>query len=441
MAKKGAVESDEQVLNDFREGMAGWANAVQAHKMAPPDPGFAGRLAALAQGASRCCSGVLGGGRGGVRVATRPEGRQRATLRAPARHRPTRPPRAMAPVRSGDHQAEHRRGRREHARRRPRLRTARHNRPRTVKRSGCRRPGHHAAPSRQGPAFRLTSSRATAPCGTEQQSKHTVHFRRSWHAGARGLPGVTLAFSRGTTAAAALEPQPADAQRRPVPRRARPTRPRGYGAGWEGLPAPPSSRFVSAIDGRPTKFRFRRQERENDRGSDPFEVGGSRVSKGGLHRNTELFAFPEFSIMGPRRPDEDPLSRHRQCARQVLGRREKLLFADSSCGPETGRCEAPGCTGNVKEFFVDFFANVVRTNFAAASRPVDGYSEDRSLPPFSRTLLVGSTSVTDRALAVPDDDRARLRCWAARARFPAMRPTNEGRHFAAGNAAARGAQR
>lgn len=52
MAKKGTVESDEQILNDFREGMAGWANAVQAHKMAPPDPGFAGRLAALAQGAA-----------------------------------------------------------------------------------------------------------------------------------------------------------------------------------------------------------------------------------------------------------------------------------------------------------------------------------------------------------------------------------------------------
>ena len=32
--------------------MASWARAVQAHKQAPPDLGFATRLAALAQGAS-----------------------------------------------------------------------------------------------------------------------------------------------------------------------------------------------------------------------------------------------------------------------------------------------------------------------------------------------------------------------------------------------------
>jgi hypothetical protein len=52
MSKDSSADPDQQVLNDFKEGMASWAGAVQAHKQAPPDPGFAARLAALAQGAS-----------------------------------------------------------------------------------------------------------------------------------------------------------------------------------------------------------------------------------------------------------------------------------------------------------------------------------------------------------------------------------------------------
>jgi hypothetical protein len=52
MSKDSAADSDEQTLRDFRQGMASWASAVQVHKQAPPDLGFAGRLAALAAGAS-----------------------------------------------------------------------------------------------------------------------------------------------------------------------------------------------------------------------------------------------------------------------------------------------------------------------------------------------------------------------------------------------------
>src|SRR5271167_1871242 len=51
MSKDSDANPDEQVLSDFRDGMATWASAVQAHKQAPPDLGFAARLAALAQGA------------------------------------------------------------------------------------------------------------------------------------------------------------------------------------------------------------------------------------------------------------------------------------------------------------------------------------------------------------------------------------------------------
>ena len=52
MSKTSTADSDQQILGDFKDGMASWANAVQAHKQAPPDLGFAARLAALAQGAS-----------------------------------------------------------------------------------------------------------------------------------------------------------------------------------------------------------------------------------------------------------------------------------------------------------------------------------------------------------------------------------------------------
>ena len=52
MSKSSPADSDQQILSDFKDGMASWASAVQAHKQAPPDLGFAARLAALAQGAS-----------------------------------------------------------------------------------------------------------------------------------------------------------------------------------------------------------------------------------------------------------------------------------------------------------------------------------------------------------------------------------------------------
>jgi hypothetical protein len=52
MSKSSVADSDEQLLSDFKRGMASWAGAVEAHKQAPPDLGFAARLAALADGAN-----------------------------------------------------------------------------------------------------------------------------------------------------------------------------------------------------------------------------------------------------------------------------------------------------------------------------------------------------------------------------------------------------
>jgi hypothetical protein len=43
--------SESEVLGEWQKGMLGWAGAVEAHKMAPPDAGFAARLRALSQGA------------------------------------------------------------------------------------------------------------------------------------------------------------------------------------------------------------------------------------------------------------------------------------------------------------------------------------------------------------------------------------------------------
>jgi hypothetical protein len=59
MAKDRVVESDRQILSDFKQAMADWGSAVEAHKQAPPDHDFAARLAVLARGASeaaRVCS-------------------------------------------------------------------------------------------------------------------------------------------------------------------------------------------------------------------------------------------------------------------------------------------------------------------------------------------------------------------------------------------------
>ena len=52
MSNGSRLNRDEQILSDFKDGMASWASAVQAHKQAPPDLGFSNRLAALADSAS-----------------------------------------------------------------------------------------------------------------------------------------------------------------------------------------------------------------------------------------------------------------------------------------------------------------------------------------------------------------------------------------------------
>jgi hypothetical protein len=52
LQRDARVLSDKEVLAEFDQGMLGWASAVEAHKLAPPDLGFAARLAALANGAS-----------------------------------------------------------------------------------------------------------------------------------------------------------------------------------------------------------------------------------------------------------------------------------------------------------------------------------------------------------------------------------------------------
>ena len=53
MSKDRGSDADERILTDFRSGMSRWAGAVEAHKQAPPDVGFAARLAA----ASACWNG------------------------------------------------------------------------------------------------------------------------------------------------------------------------------------------------------------------------------------------------------------------------------------------------------------------------------------------------------------------------------------------------
>ena len=52
MSKKSSVDPDKQILSEFKDGMANWASAVEAHKQAPPDLNFSDRLAALGKGAS-----------------------------------------------------------------------------------------------------------------------------------------------------------------------------------------------------------------------------------------------------------------------------------------------------------------------------------------------------------------------------------------------------
>jgi hypothetical protein len=65
MSKDRATDPDQRILDDFKSGMACWGSAVDAHKQAPPDPGFASRLKGLAEGASeaaRVCRVAAGAG-------------------------------------------------------------------------------------------------------------------------------------------------------------------------------------------------------------------------------------------------------------------------------------------------------------------------------------------------------------------------------------------
>ena len=50
-SKPSAAVKDKVTLAGFRASLAGWVSALQAHRMAPPDPGFSARLAGLAAAA------------------------------------------------------------------------------------------------------------------------------------------------------------------------------------------------------------------------------------------------------------------------------------------------------------------------------------------------------------------------------------------------------
>jgi hypothetical protein len=58
MATTKAASGEERVLGEFREALDGWRKALDAHRMAPPDAGFAARIAGLARAAeeeARAC--------------------------------------------------------------------------------------------------------------------------------------------------------------------------------------------------------------------------------------------------------------------------------------------------------------------------------------------------------------------------------------------------
>lgn len=68
MSKRSAVKprseagSDAEIVSEFQRGMVEWGTAIDAHKMAPPDAGFAARLAALARGAHEAAQACLQAG-------------------------------------------------------------------------------------------------------------------------------------------------------------------------------------------------------------------------------------------------------------------------------------------------------------------------------------------------------------------------------------------
>ena len=52
MSKDNNADPDQQILTEFKQGIATWASAVEAHEQAPPDENFANRLATLSKSAS-----------------------------------------------------------------------------------------------------------------------------------------------------------------------------------------------------------------------------------------------------------------------------------------------------------------------------------------------------------------------------------------------------
>jgi hypothetical protein len=58
MATTSIRSGEERVLNEFREALDGWSKALNAHRMASPDGGFAARIAGLVRAAeeeARAC--------------------------------------------------------------------------------------------------------------------------------------------------------------------------------------------------------------------------------------------------------------------------------------------------------------------------------------------------------------------------------------------------
>jgi hypothetical protein len=55
-SKASAVDGEQQILDAFVESREDWRLALAAHRLAPPDTGFAGRLKGLAEAAERQAS-------------------------------------------------------------------------------------------------------------------------------------------------------------------------------------------------------------------------------------------------------------------------------------------------------------------------------------------------------------------------------------------------
>ena len=58
MNQTKTVRTDERVLEQFRQALEDWREALEAHRLAPPDTGFGQRLARLAEAAeeqARAC--------------------------------------------------------------------------------------------------------------------------------------------------------------------------------------------------------------------------------------------------------------------------------------------------------------------------------------------------------------------------------------------------